>query len=264
MNRIPPLFVSHGSPLLLLDPGRTGPAWRALAADLPRPRAILVVSAHWTTAAPAVTATPRPATLHDFHGFPPALYGLSYPAPGAPGLAAEVAARVPGIAVDARRGLDHGAWVPLRTMYPDADLPVAQFAVMPGAGAALHFRLGRALQPLARDGVLVLASGSLTHNLGDIVADAPDGAALPYVDEFRAWFGNALRTGDPTALLDWAAQAPHALRAHPTPEHLLPLFVALGAAGDGFSPREVHRDTQYGAVALDAFRFDATAGGPSS
>ncbi len=259
MNFIPPLFVSHGSPMLAVEASRTGAAWAALGRELPKPRAILAVSAHWTTARPAVSAAPQPETIHDFYGFPPALYDLAYTAPGAAGLAAEVQALVAGIGIDARRGLDHGAWVPLRFMYPAADVPTVQLSVMPGADAEAHYRLGAALHLLARDGVLVLASGGLTHNLGDMVGDAPAGAVLPYVAEFRDWFADALARMDRASLLAWRTQAPHAARAHPTPEHLLPLFVALGAAGESARAEPVHRDAQLGALALDAYRFVAGA-----
>ncbi len=241
--------------MLMLEPGRAGAAWQALARELPRPRAILAVSAHWNTAAPAVSAAPRPPSIHDYYGFPPALYELDYPAPGAPDLAAEVAALVPGIRIDHRRGLDHGAWSPLRAMYPAADIPVIQFAVMPNTSAESHYRLGEMLRPLAQRGVLILASGGLTHNLRDIVPDAPDGEALPHVAEFRDWFAATLDHHDLPALLDWQARAPHAARAHPTPEHLLPLFVALGAAGAEATLRNTYRDYQLGALALDSFVF---------
>ncbi len=258
MNSIPPIFISHGSPMLMLEPGRAGPAWQTLARELPRPRAILAVSAHWNTRTPAVSATAKPETIHDFHGFPPPLYELAYAAPGAPDLAAEVAELVSGITIDRSRGLDHGAWSPLRFMYPAADIPVIQLAVMPYASAEAHYLLGQSLQPLARDGVLILASGGLTHNLGDIVFDAADGEALPHVAEFRDWFAAALARRDLPALLDWHRQAPHAARAHPSPEHLLPLFVALGAAGENAAAKIAFRDSQLGALALDAFVF-ATA-----
>lgn len=259
MNFIPPVFISHGSPMLLLEPGRAGPAWQALAQELPRPRAILAVSAHWNTRAPAVSAAAQPETIHDFYGFPQPLYELDYPAPGAPELAAEVAALVPGIHIDRERGLDHGAWSPLRAMYPAADIPVIQLAVMPQASAGDHYRLGRMLQPLTQRGVLVLASGGLTHNLRDMVADAADGETLPYVSEFRDWFVDALERHDLPALLDWRRQAPQAARAHPSPEHLLPLYVALGAAGEDATARTAYRDSQLGALALDALVFAAEA-----
>ena len=259
MNTMPPVFVSHGSPMLLLDPGRTGAAWQRLAADLPRPRAILAVSAHWTNRVPAVSATASPDTIHDFYGFPDALYDVEYTPPGATAVAAEVAARVPGIHVDTQRGLDHGAWVPLSLMYPAADIPVIQLAVMPLADAAAHYALGRALAPLARDGVLILASGSLTHNLGEMRPDVLDDVPLPHVAAFADWAAERLATLDTAALVDWETNAPQGRRAHPTPEHLLPLFVALGAAGDGARTSVVHRGYQMGALSMDAWRFDPTA-----
>lgn len=258
MNSIPPIFLSHGSPMLLLNPGRTGAAWRRLAAELPRPQAILAVSAHWTTRLAAVSASPQPATIHDFYGFPEALYELDYAPPGSAELASRVAGLVPGIRVDALRGLDHGAWAPLSLMVPAADVPVIQLAVMPEADATAHFELGRRLAPLAREGVLLLASGSLTHNLYEMVPDAPDDMALPHVAEFSDWFADKLGRSDVAALLDWEASAPHGRRAHPTPEHLLPLFVALGAAGEHARASAVHRGYQLGALAMDAYRFDPT------
>lgn len=255
MTFIPPVFISHGSPMLMLEPGRAGPAWRALAQALPRPRAILAVSAHWNTRVPAVSAAAQPETIHDFHGFPQPLYELTYPAPGAPDLAAEVTGLVPGIHVDRERGLDHGAWSPLRAMYPAADIPVAQLAVMPQASAETHHQLGQLLRPLRRRGVLILASGGLTHNLRDIVADAVDGTALAYVSEFRDWFVKTLQRRDLPALFDWRRQAPHAARAHPATEHLLPLYVAMGAAGENATAHIAYSDYQLGALALDAFVF---------
>lgn len=257
MDSIPPVFISHGSPMLLLEPGRAGPAWRALALSLPRPRAILAVSAHWSTLVPAVSAASQPETIHDFYGFPQPLYELDYPAPGAPDLAAEVAGLVAGIRIERQRGLDHGAWSPLRAMYPAADIPVIQLAVMPQADAETHFRLGQMLQPLRRRCVLILASGGLTHNLGDIVGGAADGEALPYAREFRDWFAEALDRRDLPALLDWRRRAPHAARAHPSAEHLLPLYVALGAAGEQATAQNVYRDYQLASLALDAFVFAA-------
>ena len=260
MDFIPPIFISHGSPMLMLEPGRAGPAWQKLGQGQPRPRAILAVSAHWTTTTAAVSAAAQPRTIHDFYGFPQPLYELNYLPPGAPDLAAEVAELLPGIFIDRERGLDHGAWSPLRTMYPAADIPVVQLAVMPQATAEAHYRLGQSLQPLQRRGVLILASGGLTHNLRDIVADAPDGAALPHVAEFRDWFVAALQAHDLPALFDWRRQAPHAARAHPSAEHLLPLYVALGAAGDDAGVQLVHSDYQLGALALDAFVFGTNPG----
>jgi 4,5-DOPA dioxygenase extradiol len=252
---IPPIFVSHGSPMLMLAPDNTGAAWARIAAELPRPRAILAVSAHWTTRGPAVSATLQPETIHDFYGFPDALYDIEYRPPGTAELARDIARLIPDIAIDDRRGLDHGAWVPLRSMYPAADIPVVQFAVMPGRSPEEHYRLGQALRPLTEQGVLILASGSVTHNLRDLVPDAPDGVAHPYVIEFRNWLADRLEHNDLGALLDYRNQAPHALRAHPTDDHFLPLFVALGAAGERPSTVTAYRDYSNGALAMDAFVF---------
>ena len=255
MINIPPVFISHGSPMLMLEPGRTGAAWQSLARSLPRPRAILAVSAHWTTPAPAVSRAAQPEAIHDFYGFPQPLYNLDYRPPGAPWLAADVAGLVPGIRVDALRGLDHGAWSPLRLMHPAADIPVTQLAVMPDASAETHYRLGQRLRPLTQQGVLIFASGGLTHNLADIITDAPDGESLPYVREFRDWFVQALQQRDLPALFNWQRKAPHASRAHPSVEHLMPLYVALGAAGDDAVAHIACQDCQLAALALDAFVF---------
>lgn len=257
---LPTLFLSHGSPMLAVEPGVYGAAWREMAVALPRPRAILVVSAHWTTREPALSLAARPATVHDFGGFPPELYRLQYPAPGAPELAREAAellamAGHPALLAP-DRGLDHGAWVPLRHMFPDADIPVTQLSVQPQRDAAWHVALGRALRPLRERGVLVLASGSLTHNLHDFdFAEFSVDRAWPYVKAFQAWMQDALARGDGAALADWQRQAPAATRAHPTPEHLLPLFVAWGAAGDAPTVTRPLGNYSGGALAMDCYAF---------
>jgi 4,5-DOPA dioxygenase extradiol len=257
---LPTLFISHGSPMLAVEPGLYGAAWQDMAAALPRPDAILVVSAHWTTPAPVLSHTATPATIHDFGGFPPDLYRLRYPAPGAPALAEQAAAllRTSGIAVDLapERGLDHGAWVPLRHMYPDAGIPVTQLSVQLARDAAWHMRLGAALRPLRSQNVLVLASGSLTHNLRDFDFDE-FGAdrAEAYVREFQAWMHDALQRNDTAALEGWQRVAPHAPRAHPTPEHLLPLFVAYGAAGTAPAVERPLARYSGGALAMDCYVF---------
>ncbi len=264
MDTISPIFISHGSPMMMLDGGSAAVAWARLAEVLPRPRAILAVSAHWTTRVPAVSAAPTPETIHDFYGFPDELYAIEYLPPGAVDLAAEVADLLPGIAVDVRRGLDHGAWVPLRYMYPQADIPVIQFGVLPGATPEAHYRLGEMLQPLTARGVLVFASGASTHNLYDMVRDAPDGQALPYVSEFSDWLVDALDRRDLPALFDYRRQSPGGERAHPSEEHLLPLYVALGAAGAEARSRVVHRDYNAAALAMDAFAFEKVGAGDTA
>lgn len=254
MNRQPALFVSHGAPTFALEAGPAGQALRSLGQRLPRPRAIVAVSPHWTTRGLAIGAADRPATLHDFGGFPRELYALEYPAPGAPVLAREVAKLLGASgatpALDAQRGLDHGVWVPLMHLYPDAGVPVVPLSMPLHLDAAGAWRIGEALAPLSDAGVLILGSGSLTHNLAEIGADP---ATASYVGEFAAWTRDALR--DRAALLDWQARAPHARRAHPTPEHFLPLLVAAGAAGEGSAVEILDGGVSYGVLAMDAFLF---------
>lgn len=267
MTRIPPLFVSHGAPTLALEPGRAGAMLTRLGRDLPRPESILVVSAHWEAAAAVVSAALQPATIHDFHGFPAGLYELHYAAPGAPALAARVAALLGaakiGCQVVPDRGLDHGAWIPLRFMYPQADIPVTQLAVSPVRGAAWHLALGQALAPLAGEGVLVLGSGGLTHNLRELRMHAPDDEAPDWVREFADWITEAIEAGDAAALVDYRARGPQAARNHPTEEHLLPLLVALGAAGADAAGRRLAGGVTYGVLAMDAFVMGSRDAAPA-
>ena len=257
--RLPSLFLSHGSPMLAVEDSPAGRFLDGLGERLGQPLAVVVASAHFTRPLPAVGADPQPGTVHDFNGFPPELHRLRYPAPGDPALAARVAdllgqAGLPATLLPGH-GLDHGVWVPLRRMYPQAEVPVVPVAVVPQADARLHFALGRALAPLREDGVLVIGSGGFVHNLGDL-AWHDRAAAMPgWAAEFAGWMRARLADGDLDALLDWASRAPHARRAHPTPEHLLPLFVALGAAGPAPRIDTLHASHEYGSLALDAFAF---------
>ena len=260
MTRQPALFISHGAPTLVLEPGTTRDFLARLGAGLARPRAILVVSAHWETAAPAVSTAAQPQTIYDFYGFPQALYRMRYPAPGAPEVARQAAqlladAGLPAAAVS-DRGLDHGAWVPLLLMFPAADIPVAQLAVQTALGPAHHWRLGAALRPLRDAGVLILSSGSATHNLGEFGSHDYAAAAPAWVSEFNEWLAAAVAAGRTADLLDYRRLAPHAARNHPSEEHLLPLFTALGAATPGVAPRRIHTGYTYGIISMDAYRFD--------
>ena len=260
MSTLPSLYVSHGSPMTALQPGATGARLAELAQALPRPKAIVVASAHWLARTPQVGAAARPDTIHDFHGFPPELYRLRYPAPGAPALAARVAELLDraGLAprLDPQRGLDHGAWVPLRLLHPAADIPVVPVSIQPELGPAHQYALGRALAPLREEGVLLLGSGSITHNLHDFRAGYGSGREAPYVRPFIGWIERKLAAGDVDALLDYRRQAPFAQRAHPTDEHLLPLFFALGAAGDGARAQRIDAGIDLGFLAMDIYRFD--------
>ncbi|MBU4424360.1 MAG: dioxygenase [Gammaproteobacteria bacterium] len=262
---VPALYVSHGAPLFAVDAGETGPAltrWgKALRAQFPALRGVVVMSPHWMARTPQVMTGPQPATWHDFGGFPPALYQLQYPAPGAPALAQEVLdlLQAAGVAAqgDAQRPFDHGAWVPLMHLFPEADLPVVQVALPVGAGPAEVHAMGAALRGLRSQGVLVLGSGSMTHNLGEFFGGAREPA--PYVIEFSRWIESALARGDVKALLNYRSLAPHAERAHPTEDHFLPLFFALGAAGDDLHANYLSREVMYSMLAMDAFALQPAA-----
>jgi 4,5-DOPA dioxygenase extradiol len=210
---------------------------------------------------PQVMTGPQPATWHDFGGFPPALYQLQYPAPGAPALAQEVLTmlQAAGLAAqgDAQRPFDHGAWVPLMHLFPEADLSVVQVALPMGAGPAEVFAMGAALRGLRSQGVLVMGSGSMTHNLAEFFGGAREPA--PYVLEFSRWIESALQRGDLNALLNYRSLAPHAERAHPTEDHFLPLFFALGAAGDDLHANYLSREVVYSMLAMDAFALQPAA-----
>jgi 4,5-DOPA dioxygenase extradiol len=256
---LPSVFLSHGSPMHAVDAGVAGKAWTELGQRLPRPRAVLMASAHWETSIPMLSGGPRPETIHDFRGFPDELYQLRYPAPGAPELASEIVTRLKaaGIAagIDGLRGLDHGAWVPLRWMYPEADIPVVQLSVQPDHDTEFHLRLGLVLRPLADEGILVIGSGHATHNLRDWASSSRRSVALPYVDAFSRWLQESLASGDADALTHYRDRAPEAARAHPTEEHFLPLFIAWGAAGPGARAERIVEGFEAGALALDSYLF---------
>jgi 4,5-DOPA dioxygenase extradiol len=254
---LPTLFLSHGAPTLALDPGETGAAWRKLAAELPRPEAILCVSAHWVTEEPALSAPAQNETIHDFYGFPEPLYRMHYDPPVAPELAHGVRGLLAAAgfisSIDRARGLDHGAWVPLGIMYPDADIPTAQLSIQLHRDADWHYRLGKALRQLREAGVLILASGGAVHNLRALARAG--GPAADWARQFDEWLAGALAEGRTAELLDWTKRAPFALMAQPTPDHFLPLFVALGAAGEGARGERVHHGFTLGSLSMSAFRF---------
>lgn len=253
-----PIFLSHGAPTLAFEDVAARHFLEGLAGLMPRPRAILAVSAHWETRTPTVNAVARNATIHDFSGFPDELYRLDYPAPGDPELADRVAdllgvAGLPAV-VDTQRGLDHGAWVPLMLAWPQADIPVLQLSVQSHLGPGHHLEVGRALAPLTNDGVLIVGSGSFTHDLLSWRGQA--GLAEPeWVTQFADWFDAALSEGRTCDLLGYRHLAPHAMRNHPTEEHLLPLFVALGAAGPNAPAHRLHASNTYGVLRMDAYSF---------
>lgn len=265
-HRQPVLFVSHGAPNLVLHPTPAHDFLATLAADLPRPDAIVVISAHFMTHEPAVTLDAQPATIHDFGGFEPELHKMTYPAPGHPALARDIverltAAGLPAFAVP-NHGFDHGTWVPLKLIYPDADIPVVQVAVQPRRDAAHHMKLGAALAPLRDRNILIVASGAATHNLHELFGNGYErGDPVPdWVRAFGDWLAERVEEGDGEALLGWRERGPHGARNHPTPEHILPLHAAFGAAGGSVTNRapgrRVHTSEQYGVLMMDVYRFD--------
>jgi 4,5-DOPA dioxygenase extradiol len=256
MTALPSLFVSHGAPLFAVEHGTTGPALQAWGARLPADlRGVVIMSPHWMSGGPAVMTTAQPSTWHDFGGFPPELYALQYPATGSPALAQEVLALLAAAGMpaqpDAKRPFDHGTWVPLMHLLPKANVPVVQVSLPSGAGPREVYAMGAALASLREQGVLVMGSGSMTHNLAEFFGGEREPAA--YVLEFSRWIESKLVAGDTEALFNYRSQAPHAHRAHPSDDHFLPLFFALGAAGTTARPDYVSREVMYGMLAMDAF-----------
>jgi 4,5-DOPA dioxygenase extradiol len=262
---LPSLFVPHGAPTFALAPGETGLRLAAAAEHLPRrPRAVVVASAHWSTATPRVGAARQPATLHDFWGFPEPLYDLHYAAPGDPDLAAAIVDHLRQASFDAEtteHGLDHAVWIPLRLMFPNADLPVVPLSIQPQFGPEYHYRLGQALAPLLDEDVLVVGSGNLTHSLRDYQRQkVSHGDTPPYVRAFADWIWQRIAADDTESLCDYRRQAPEAARAHPTEDHLLPLFVALGAAGAQSQAERLHAGVDDLVLAMDAYAFHPATG----
>lgn len=257
--RMPSLFVSHGSPTFAIDPGEAGRMLTQLGRTLPRPQAVLVLSPHWMTRGLRVATTSAPETIHDFGGFPEELYRIQYPAPGA----TQVAMRALELlnadgwqaTPDNEWGLDHGAWVPVRHLYPDAQVPVFQVSMPHTLNGESAVKLGRALAPLADEGVLVVGSGSITHNLREVRWDAAKGEGESYVNEFARWARDAVQKHDGNALANYLQSAPHAQRAHPTPEHYLPLPFAFGASDPAAPVKVIDGGMTFGVLAMDAYVF---------
>jgi 4,5-DOPA dioxygenase extradiol len=244
----PALFVSHGAPTAATEDGPWSRALRGWAARLGRPRAAVVVSAHW--AGPlAVTSSTAPKTIHDFSGFPKELYEIQYPAPGDPALARDVARRL-GADLDPRRGLDHGAWVPLRHLFPNADVPVVQVSLPPGGD---DLAMGRALAELRNDGVLLLGSGGAVHDLGDLDREHPDAPPAAWAAAFDRWAAERAAALDAASLARWRTLAPEPARAHPSDEHWRPFLFAMGAALPGDRVETLHESFRYGTLSLRTF-----------
>lgn len=259
----PALYVSHGSPMIVLEqsPARTfledyGRHWE-------KPKAIILASAHYEApGGPALTSGAAPETIYDFRGFPEALYQITYPAPGAPALAKQAADLLTEAGfsprLDPARGFDHGVWTPLRLMRPAADIPVVALSIDLAQSAAWHFNVGRALAPLREQGVAIIGSGAATHNLrAYFTGQFPGGAkGNEWVEDFRDWMTKEIEAGRTDELLSYRALAPHARDNHPTEDHILPLFVALGAGGPG-PGRRIHASVDHDILAMDAYAFGA-------
>jgi 4,5-DOPA dioxygenase extradiol len=266
---LPPLYISHGSPMTALEPREAGAFMQrlgpAIDAAFGRPKAIVAISAHTLARAPVLLAGARHEAVYDFGGFDERLYTLRYDAPGAPALAARVQALLqqaglPVHSVD-QGGLDHGIWTPLRYLWPQADIPVLPLAFVPSWSPQQLFDFGAALAPLADEGVLVMGSGSITHNLRRVFAGGlhdAGRAATPESQAFRDWFRKRGAAADWPALLDYRRQAPHAALMHPTDEHLLPYYVAAGAAGDA-PALQLHASHTHGDLGMDAYAFGPRA-----
>lgn len=251
-EHMPVVFVGHGTPMNAIRDTPWSRAWAEWGQRLPRPRAVLSISAHWYVPQTAATAMAAPPTIHDFYGFPQALFGVRYPAPGDPALAArlqQLLAPTPVVA-DSSWGLDHGTWSVLRHMFPAADVPVVQLSIDSTAPAAAHYALGQRLRPLRDEGVLILGSGNVVHNLRAYAWGAGDAPPLDWAARFDARITELIQGGNYDAVANYRALGPDAVRAAPTPEHFLPLLYVLGAAEPGAEPRFPVRGIDGGALSM--------------
>jgi 4,5-DOPA dioxygenase extradiol len=256
---LPTLFISHGAPTIPLEDVPAKKFWEELGNRFHGVRAVLSVSAHWESSRPIVSAVRHPETIHDFYGFPRPLYEIEYPAPGAPDVAARVSSllRAADLSheVDRSRGLDHGTWVPLRVMFPKADVPVLQLSIQHHLDPAQHLALGRALAPLRSEEVLVIGSGGAVHPLGYGTPLAEDAPPEPWAVAFYRWLTSAVVRGAAQELVDYSTLAPHPERAHPRPDHYVPLLTALGAAGVGAKGTVIHESWYWGMFSMAAYEF---------
>lgn len=264
MTAMPSLFISHGGPNVVLDDTPARDYLKTLAQQLPQPKAIVIVSAHFETDGVSVVADPNPEMIYDFRGFPQELYEMVYPAPGEPALADRVFRMLAAAGLEPtkleKRGYDHGTWTPLSLIYPDAQIPIVQVSVDPNRDAAWHYALGKALAPLREEGILLIGSGHITHNLRALFpvmrgTAQPDATSIDQVNSFVSWFADRFAEGDRDAILNWREKAPFVAQNHPTDEHLMPIFFAYGAAGDAPRIERAHASRQYGFFAWDSYLF---------
>jgi len=256
LQTLPGLFISHGSPMLALNPEQVGPALHRLSLNLPTPKAIVVMSAHWESQALEVNTGIRPETWHDFRGFPPALYEIRYPAPGEPQLAEAILKRLSDAGIDAHannsRPRDHGVWMPLLHMFPNADIPVVEISLPIHMSAEQIYQIGQTLSALREQQVLLIGSGSITHNLSELSWHGESQDVPVWASTFRNHVVQKLTHQDYDAILDWNS-IPYVQRNHPTLEHFAPLFFAMGT-GTRFNI--VHSSFSMGSLGMDIYRFD--------
>ncbi|MEN6329615.1 MAG: class III extradiol ring-cleavage dioxygenase [Methanobacteriaceae archaeon] len=257
-NQLPTIFVSHGAPTLPLEDIPARKFLKELGPTFNKVRAVLCISAHWVTSIPSVNAVKWPETIHDFYGFPEELYKIEYPARGDPGLAQDVADLIRSrnlfCHVDTERGLDHGAWVPLMLMFPNADIPVVQLSIQQHLDPARHLALGRAIEELKSENVLIMGSGGAVHPLGYSGARF-GGEPSEWALEFDQWLTDVIIQGDEHLLTNYRGLAPHPERAHPYPDHYMPIMAAFGAAGKGVKGAVIHH-SWVGDLGMAAYRFD--------
>jgi len=259
INNQPALFVSHGSPMMAVENSKTSRFLKVLGQSLPRPKAIIVFSAHLDLPEDIViTAGRNPKTIHDFYGFPDALYQIQYDAPGSPELAQDIAGRFEQAGLtpklNRRQSWDHGVWIPLRLMYPAADIPIVQVSINSRLGASHHYIYGKLLASLRAENIMIMGSGGISHNLGEVFSPLPTPNRSNMVKEFTAWVEDKLMTNDVDGLLDYMEEAPHVMFNHPTQEHFLPLIAVLGSC-DTDTVEKIHSDIEYDVLALDAYLF---------
>lgn len=258
---LPGLYISHGSPRLIIEDSAARDFLKGYAKSLPRPRAIVIFTAHFGTSRPAVVGDANPGMIYDFGGMPQ-LRQLVYPAPGDPQVAIKIAGLLEAAgfapAVVTGYGYDHGTWVPLMLLYPEADVPVVQMSVQPHLGPAHHIAVGKAIASLRDENFLVIGSGSLTHNLHEFYSSElpPDAPAKEWVAKFTSWMHDKIEGGVVDDLVNYRRLAPHAVDNHPTDEHLMPLFVALGAGANGTAKgKRIHSSTRSGVISMDTYTF---------
>lgn len=246
MSRLPVIFFGHGSPMVALEKSAVTRTWGEIAARVGKPKAILCISAHWLTRGTAVTAMPQPRTIHDFGAFPQALFDVQYPAPGDPELAGRVRELLSpmSVTIDQGWGLDHGSWSVLVHAYPEADVPVVQLGMDVDKSPADHWAVGRLLRPLRDEGVLIIGTGNIVHNLPAMDWGNPDAPAYPWAERFNTTMVDAIAEDRPEVVIDFETLGDAARLSVPTPDHFWPLLYVLGARHEGeaaaFQPNFIH------------------------